>query len=274
MSRYRIVVLDLDDTLLRDDLTISPRTREALLRAQDQGVRVVLASGRPTGAIWRYARELDLGGHGGWIIGFNGAVVVDCATGGSLFEQALAREIVHELHDGALGQDAGILSYLDDAIVTPMKNRWTDIEKDLTGMPVREVADFKTAISRDPIKAIVVDEPQRLRQVAAALAPLVEGRANMVFSKPFFLEFTARGIDKKHSLLLLLKHLGAKPEEVVAIGDGPNDLGMIRLAGLGVCMANGAREVREAADHVTSSNMEDGIALVLERFVLDCAGRD
>ncbi|HNY30528.1 MAG TPA: Cof-type HAD-IIB family hydrolase [Fibrobacteria bacterium] len=266
---YRMIVLDLDDTLLREDLTISPRTRDALMRAQAQGVRVVLASGRPTGAIWRYARELELASNGGWIISFNGAVVTDCATGTPVFEQALARDLIHEIHDLAREHDAGILSYVDDRIVTPRANPWTEVERGLTGMDVVEVPDFKKAIARDAIKVIVVDEPERLKATAERLRPRVDGRMNMVISKPFFLEFTSLGIDKKHSLQRLAERLSVKSSEVMAVGDSYNDLGMLDWAGLGVCMANGPQAVRDAADHVTASNMDDGVAMAVERFVFD-----
>lgn len=264
-----MIVLDLDDTLLREDLTISPRTRSALLRAQERGIRVVLASGRPTGAIWRYARELELPRHGGWIVSFNGAVVTDCATGEPVFEQALARDLIHEIHDLACEHDAGILSYVDDRIVTPRANPWTEVERTLTGMEVVEVPDFKAAIAQDAIKVIVVDEPERLEATAQRLRPRIDGRMNMVISKPFFLEFTSLGIDKAQALGHLARRLDLEPTEVMAVGDSWNDLGMLRWAGLGVCMANGPQAVREAADHVTSSNMDEGVALAVERFVLE-----
>jgi Cof subfamily protein (haloacid dehalogenase superfamily) len=265
---YRMVVLDLDDTLLRDDLTVSDRTRECLLEVQRRGVRVVLASGRPTGAIKPYANELHLAEHGGWILSFNGAVITDCATGEVLFEQSLSAELVHEIHDRAAALGANILSYVDDRIVTPRADEWTTVERRLTGMEVVEVADFKGAIRGSAIKAIVLHEPERLREVADKIRPDVEGRLSMAISKPFFLEFTDRGIDKRHSLSRLCVHLGIDASEVVAIGDGRNDESMIRFAGLGVCMENGAPEVKAAADHVTASNMEDGVALAVERFVL------
>jgi len=265
---YEMIVLDLDDTLLRDDLTISPRTKASLIEAQARGVRVVLASGRPTGAIWRYARELELERHGGWIISFNGAVVIDCRTGEAIFEQALAREIIHEIHDHATAHDASILTYLDDRIVTPEANEWVRVEQTLTGMDVVEVEDFKEAVHREAIKVIVVEEPSRLREIADRIRPKVEDRMSMVISKPFFLEFTDKGIDKKSSLSLLLERVGLGREQVMAVGDSYNDMGMIELAGLGVCMGNGRDEVKAIADHVTADNMDDGVALAVERFVL------
>lgn len=264
---YKMVVLDLDDTLLQDDLTISEPTRATLLRAQREGIRVVLASGRPTGAIWRYARELEIDRHGGYIISFNGAVVTDAATGEILFQTALSKETVHELHDLSLAHGTLLLTYVDDAIVTPLANEWADIEQKLTGMEIRVVPDFKAAVRVDCIKAILLQEPTFLKAVADHLRPLVRDRLNMVISKPFFLEFTAKGIDKRHSLASLCGKLEILPSEVVAMGDSYNDVGMIEFAGLGICMANGPLEVQAKADHVTSSNMDHGVAAALERFV-------
>lgn len=266
---YKMVVLDLDDTLLRDDLTVSARTRDTLLKAQEQGVTLVLASGRPTGAMRRYADELEMARHGGWILSFNGAVITECATGAVIFEQSLTVELVHEIHDRAVELGANILSYVDDRIVTPKGDEWTAVERRLTGMEVVEVADFKAAIRGPAVKAIVLHDPVRLREISDKIRPEVEGRLSMAISKPFFLEFTDGGIDKRHSLARLCAHLGIDPSEVVAIGDGQNDAGMIRLAGLGIGMANGAAEVRAIADHVTASNMEDGVAQAVERFVLE-----
>lgn len=264
---YKMVVLDLDDTLLRHDLTISDRTRDALLRAQKRGVRVVLASGRPTGAIWRYAQELEIARHGGYIVSFNGAVVTECATERAIFQQALPKEIIHELFDHSVEHGAHILSYVDDQIVTSRANEWADIEQKLTGMELREATDFKGAIQQDAIKAILLQEPEHLKMVSEKLRPLVQDRMNMVISKPFFLEFTDKGIDKRHSLAMLCEKLEILPSEVIAIGDSYNDVGMIQFAGLGVCMANGPEDVRAKADFVTASNMEDGVAVALEKFV-------
>lgn len=266
---YKMVVLDLDDTLLRDDLTISVKTREALLRAQREGVRVVLASGRPTGAIWRYAEELEIARHGGYIISFNGAVVTDCETEKPIFQKALSKEFIHELFDLSVEHGALILSYVDDKIVTPRANEWADVEQKLTGMEIRETPDFKGAIQGDCIKAIMLQEPVFLKAVSDKLRPLVQDRMNMVISKPFFLEFTDKGIDKRHSLQMLCEKLEILPSEVIAVGDSYNDVGMIEFAGLGICMENGPADVRAKADHVTASNMDDGVAVALERFVFN-----
>ena len=94
---YKMIVLDLDDTLLRDDHTISPRTKEALMTAQEQGVKVVLASGRPTFGMRNVAKELRLEEYGSFILSFNGAKIINCKTNEEIFSSTLSPEIVHNL---------------------------------------------------------------------------------------------------------------------------------------------------------------------------------
>lgn len=265
---YEMIVLDLDDTLLTEDLVISERTRSALLQAQRASVRVVLASGRPTGAMKRYAEELELSRFDGFLISFNGAVITDCATGETIFRKSLSRQQMGEIHDLAQAHGAGILGYHNDRIITPKKNPWTAVESKLTGLPVEEVADFKGLIDEESVKVIVVDEPERLSALSETLRPRVAGRLNMALSKPFFLEFTDQGINKKESLGVLCERLEVLPAAVMAVGDSFNDIGMLELAGLAVCMGNGRDEVKAIADFVTASNMEDGVAAAVERFVL------
>ena len=264
---YKVLTLDLDDTLLRDDLTISDRTRQALWDAQERGTTLVLASGRPTGAMVRYARELELARFGGYLISFNGAVVTECRTGEVLFEQSLSKQSLHELHDLSVSHKLFILSYRDDTIITPRKNPYTDIEARLTGMPVHEVADFKAFMDGPATKVILLEEPTYLKATSERIRPVVEGRMNMTISKPFFLEFMDRGIDKRKSLEFLVDRLGFTAADVMAVGDSYNDLGMITWAGLGICMANGPADVRARADAVTGSNEADGVAEAVDRYL-------
>jgi hypothetical protein len=265
---YRVLTLDLDDTLLREDLTISDRTRRTLIQAQEAGTTVVLATGRPTGAVGRYARQLELARFGGYLITFNGAVVTECRTGRVLFEQNLSKDQLHELHDLSQTHRLYIQSYRGDRIITPRNNPYTEIEGRLTGMEIHEVPDFKAFMDGPATKVILLEEPTLLKATSERLRPVVEGRMAMTISKPFFLEFMDRGIDKRHSLDFLVKSLGLTAADVMAIGDSYNDLGMLEYAGLGVCMANGPADVRARADVVTASNEDDGVAEAVERYLL------
>ena len=95
----------------------------------------------------------------------------------------------------------------------------------------------------------------------------MEGKISVYRSAPFFLECVPLGIEKSQSIDKLIKTIGIKQEEVIAVGDGYNDMGMIQYAGLGVAMANAEEEVKAAANYVTLSNEEDGVAVVVEKFI-------
>jgi Cof subfamily protein (haloacid dehalogenase superfamily) len=273
MMNYKMIVLDLDDTLLRDDQTISKRTKDALLLAQEAGVKVVLASGRPTFGMRWVAKELKLDQYGSYILSFNGSKIIDCKTNEEKYSRTLSAETVHRLYDLSKREEVGILTYADDAIIVEEPSEFASIESELTGLPVKVVPNFKEAIQEPVVKALMLKEAGRLVDVEKKLQAELEGELSVMRSKPFFLEFTQLGVTKGASLDYLIKPMGIKAEEVIAIGDSYNDLTMIEFAGLGVAMGNAPEDIREKADFVTASNMADGVAEVVEEFVLNRLSR-
>lgn len=265
---YKMIVLDLDDTLLRDDHTISPRTKEALMTAQEKGVKVVLASGRPTFGMRNVAKELRLEEYGSFILSFNGAKIINCKTNEEIFSSTLSPEIVHNLFEISKTEDVWIHTYIGDDIVTEENNPYTEIEGDITGMPIVVVDDFKAAVTEPVVKILMNKEAERLVEVEKKLQKQLEGQLSVMRSKPFFLEFTEHGVTKGTSLNQLIQKLGIKREEVIAMGDSYNDQAMIEFAGLGVAMGNAPDDIKEIANYVTDTNMNDGVAKVVEKFVL------
>ncbi|EJS16652.1 cof-like hydrolase [Bacillus cereus VDM062] len=265
---YKMIVLDLDDTLLRDDHTISPRTKEALMTAQEKGVKVVLASGRPTFGMRNVAKELLLEEYGSFILSFNGAKIINCKTNEEIFSSTLSPEIVNNLFEISKTEDIWIHTYIGDDIVTEENNPYTEIEGEITGMPIIEVDDFKAAVKEPVVKVLMNKEAERLVEVEKKLQKQLEGQLSVMRSKPFFLEFTEHGVTKGTSLNQLIQKLGIKREEVIAMGDSYNDQAMIEFAGLGVAMGNAPDDIKEIANYVTDTNMNDGVAKVVEKFVL------
>ncbi|MGL5258863.1 MAG: Cof-type HAD-IIB family hydrolase [Lachnospiraceae bacterium] len=265
---YKMIVLDLDDTLLKNDGTISEKTKEALEAAQKKGVHVVLASGRPTFAMEHIARELKFEKYGGYILSFNGAKILDFVTKNHLFELNLTMEHVHELHEMCKEKGAYIQTYIGDTIVASEHNKYTDIEKQITGMEIYIPDDFKTHITTDVVKVIVLQDPDKLKELEAELKEEMEGKLYMTISKPFFLEFMNKEVDKSKSILRLIDMLDISVDEVIAIGDSYNDLSMVQTAGLGVAMENAVDEVKKVAKYITLDNENDGVAHVVEKFVL------
>ncbi|WP_226666560.1 Cof-type HAD-IIB family hydrolase [Metabacillus litoralis] len=264
---YKMIVLDLDDTLLRDDHTISNVTKDALMKAQENGVKVVLASGRPTYGMKHIAKELALDEYGSFILSFNGGKIINCKTNEEMFSSALSPEAMKQLFTISRREGVFIHTYVGDEIITEDENPYTTIESELTGLPIKIVNSFVDEVKVPVVKALMVDHQDKLKLVEEKLQNELED-FSVMRSKPFFLEFTEKGVTKGTSLDQLIKSCDIKREEVIAIGDSYNDLSMIEFAGLGVAMGNAPEDIKKIANFVTDTNMNDGVAKVVEEFIL------
>lgn len=263
-----MLVLDMDDTLLTDDHKISDLNKKVLLEAQAKGVYVVLASGRPTSAMTAYAKELELDLNNSYIISFNGAIISTVKDDLIFFEQKLTVEQIHHLYDYSVKMNTHIITYLDGEIISETDSEYIDIEKEITGLPHRKVASFKDAVDRPAVKCILLQEPSYLKELEQDLK-LAMPDLSVAMSKPFFLEAAQNGIDKANSLKLLANKLGIHQSEIIAVGNAGNDLTMIEYAGLGVWVDNVTPELRDRADIIVASNNNDGVAEVVQRFILN-----
>ncbi|MCR5076787.1 MAG: Cof-type HAD-IIB family hydrolase [Prevotella sp.] len=269
MTKYKMIVLDLDGTLTNDKKEITPKTKHALMQAQAAGIRVVLASGRPTYGITALADELELAKNGGFILAFNGGKITDCSNGEVLFEQKLDESLVPRLYHEAINAGMAILTYQGEGIASTEKNnKYVLHEAFINKMPVEQYDDFLHQVVYPVNKCLIVGDPTPLRALEQRLSTLLDGRMSVYRSAGFFLECVPLGIDKAHSLDRLISSLGILREEIIACGDGYNDQSMIRFAGLGVAMANAPRDIQDTADYITYSNEEDGVAHVVEKFIL------
>jgi Cof subfamily protein (haloacid dehalogenase superfamily) len=267
LSNYKMLVLDLDDTLLRDDYSISSRNRELLIQAQEQGVIVVLASGRPTPAMVRYAEELNLAKYNSYMISFNGAVVTSMQSNEVLFETSLTQKEIHSLYDFSVDNNVHIITYSDKGVISETDSEFIDVELKLTGIPHHKVPSFKSEITSSAVKCILLEHPDYLKEVEKKLKA-ERTDLSVSRSKPFFLEVMPQGIDKAASIDLLARKLDIKQSEVIAVGNAGNDLTMVQYAGLGIWVDNVSDDIRHHADFIVASNENDGVAEVVERFIL------
>jgi len=267
--KYKMIVLDLDGTLTNNKKEITPRTKEALMKAQAKGVKIVLASGRPTYGIMPLAEELELKKNGGFILAFNGGKIIDCSDCRTIFEQKLDETLVPLLYHVAKEAGMQILTYQGEGIAATDKNdKYVQEEARINKMPVEEYDDFLQQVVYPVNKCLIVGDPAPLHQLEIKLKKELEGRMDVYRSADYFLECVPLGIDKARSLDRLITTLGITKEEVIACGDGYNDLSMINFSGLGVAMSNAADDIKAQADYVTLSNEEDGIAHVVDKFIL------
>lgn len=264
--KYKMLVLDLDDTLLTDEHTISAENKEMLFLAQELGVYVILASGRPTAAMTAFAKELKL--DNSYMLSFNGAVITDLKEDKVIFEQALTQQQIHELYDYSLKSKTHIITYIDGAILSETDSEYIEIEKKITGLAHHKVPNFKQAVNSPAIKCILLEEPSYLLQVEADLKATMP-HLSISMSKPFFLEVAQNGIDKGASVKFLAEKLNILQSEIIAVGNAGNDLTMIEYAGLGVWVANVNADLREKGDVIVASNNDHGVAEVVRRFILN-----
>jgi len=265
---FRAIATDLDGTLLRSDLTVSARTRAAVDAAEDAGLLFVIATGRPPRWI---PPVIEL-------IGERGLVV--CANGGSVYDPArhelvarndldagAALAIIDAVEaaypDAVLGLEQGFEFSADTSIeqmTSPMLRSWKS-----QGLRVGPIRSFATEGVTKLIIRLPEDTPPG---AAAAVQELVGDQALVTHStNESFLELSRPDVTKASTVERLLLESGIAPDEVVAFGDMPNDLELIAWAGLGVAVGNAHPALKAAADEVSATNDDDGVALVIERIL-------
>lgn len=268
-GRKKVLALDIDGTLTNSRKEITPATKARLFQAMEEGHRVVLASGRPTPGMGPCRRELDLDRYGGYLLSFNGARVVECATGEVIRQRTLPLSLLPELYEFAGTEGCGLATHNSDTVISAFPpDEYVSLEARMNGMPLRQVEDFVGFVDFEICKCFMTQEPRRAAVLVRKLQEKMGGRAAVYRSDPFFIEIVALNVDKAASLGGVLERLGAGWEDTVCCGDGFNDISMIKRAGVGVAMGNAQDQVKEAADYVTGTCDQDGLVEVIDRFVL------
>lgn len=268
--KYKLLVLDVDGTLLNDEREISKRTLAALLKVQQMGVRIVLASGRPTYGLMPLAKTLELGNYGGFVLSYNGCQIIKAQNGEILFERRINPEMLPYLKKKARKNGFAIFTYHDDTLITDSPdNEYIKNEALLNNLKIIREDEFSTAIDFAPCKCMLVsDKEKALIGLEQHWEKRLAGTLDAFRSEPYFLEVVPCGVNKANTLGALLEHLGVTREEVIAVGDGVCDVTMLQLAGMGVAMGHSQDSVKVCADYVTASNEEDGVALAVEKLIL------
>ncbi|HXF81501.1 MAG TPA: Cof-type HAD-IIB family hydrolase [bacterium] len=264
-SRYRLLVADIDGTIVTSRREVTPGVRAAVRAAQSRGVRVLLATGRIWISAERYVRAL---GADPPAILYNGGLVYDFTTGEEWhrvdLDAAHARAVLELLR--ALPQVQPHV-YAGDRIFTGTINEITERYRRKDGVPVEAVGDLVGALPSRVMKILIIGERPHLERAAAAIARLALP-VRTVFSEETYLEILPAGSSKGAALQLVAARLGIPLAEVIAVGDNLNDLEMLQTAGLGVAMGNAPAALRAAAGYVAPTNDEEGVRDVIERFII------
>lgn len=266
--KRKVLILDIDGTLTNSQKEITPNTLDALLKIQEDGHTIVLASGRPTHGIKKVSDLLQLENYGGYILCFNGARIVNVKTKEVVYQQCFPKECIAPLYEYAIANDMGLVTYQDNKVITGTRiDEYMEFEARLNLMELEKVDDFVDYIDFDINKCLFTAKEDVAPVYEKELAEKYEGILSVYRSESFFVEAMPLGVDKAASLDRLFDIIGVDKTDTVACGDGFNDMSMIAYAGVGVAMANAKDEVKAVADVVTKrTNDEDGLLEVIEAY--------
>lgn len=268
--KYKAIALDLDGTLTNKDKKVSQENKAAIDKAIKKGVKVILASGRPLFGVTPVARELVLHKKGGYILAFNGGNIVDCQTGKLIYATMMPEDCVRDICSLARENNVHALTYSKDDRIVAESDTDTYVIKEAVcnSTSILKVDDLHEYVDYSVAKFLVVGPHDQLLHVQDALLKKYSEKINAFFSEEYFLEIVPADVAKDAALERLLGQLGITREELIACGDGMNDIPMLKYAGLAAVMDNGYEEVKNYADYIAPSNDDHGVADVIEKYIL------
>jgi Cof subfamily protein (haloacid dehalogenase superfamily) len=274
MENIKLVAIDLDDTLLRSDLTISEHTVAVLRQVRDMGVAVTISTGRMFSSARPFAERLEFDVP---LITYGGALVKNAASGEVLYNRPLEPEVARRVIRFARERKVQVNFYLlngeDDELYAELTTSWGENYGRFSRVPFHRVPDLEALLEGgNPLKLMLIDDEPVADRCLLELRELLGEQVHLAKSKPRFLEVDHPEATKGRALQELAAWLQVERSQVLAIGDSYNDIEMLEFAGLGIAVANAPPEVRRRAGHVTASNDEDGVAQALEQFVLGATG--
>ncbi|MGI6084543.1 MAG: Cof-type HAD-IIB family hydrolase [Acetivibrionales bacterium] len=263
--KYKLMAVDIDGTLLNNKGEITPATLEAIKKGVEHGLVFTIASGRPIQGIEYISSLLDLDVP---LITYNGAKIVMSKSKEVVFEQKLACEYIKIILELAENNNVTMMLWQNDRLYVNKMNE--KVNKYIRSSKVTPILmqDRDEIIKKGATKVLWYDDAEKMAGYIKEIKQVLGDRINYHTSLPFFLEFNDKNATKALGIKKLGEFFGIKQSEMIAVGDGYNDLSMIEYAGLGVAMGNAVEAIKVKADYITLSNNEDGIAHVINKFVL------
>jgi hypothetical protein len=260
----RALACDLDRTLIAEDLVVRPRTRAAIAAARDAGIETVLVTGRMYRSVRPYA---EAAGVTAPLVCYQGAVVADPRTGEFLRHDPIPLELAREAIAAVQAEGYGLNCYVDDELyvadATPEARRYAEFQH----IPIHVVGPLLDWLAAPPTKLVTIGDPEALDELERRLKARFGGRLFIAKSLPYFLELANAGVTKGSGMDVVAEHLGLRPDQVIAFGDGENDVELLDWAGYAVAVANAHPRVLERADLVAPPVEEEGVAQVVEAFL-------
>jgi Cof subfamily protein (haloacid dehalogenase superfamily) len=266
---YKLIVIDLDGTLLNDQHRVSVRTKAAIASVLEKGIKVVFASGRSQKGIFKVIDDLGIDTFLDYAICFNGANVLKKSTKESISKNILKGRDLQQIYNLAKEYGGFFYAYDNTNIFTDENNEYATIEAMKNGLQVVKKDIRSVRIEEDILKIIIAGRSEELDKLENNIPADFYNKFSIVRSDDTNLEFLHPLANKAEALKVLAKKIGISLDEVMAFGDAGNDIEMVKIAGKGIAMGNAFDEVIEIADYVTDTNNNDGVAKALEKFILE-----
>lgn len=261
----KLVAVDMDDTLLDGTLQVSPRTCEAIRKAQEQGVVVTIATGRMFSSALPFAHQLNIEVP---IITYNGGMVRYPSSKEMVYHEFIEGEVGNRIVELFRQRGWYLQSYMNDELyVVERCDKAKGYEK-LAGIQAVAVGDEFYSMKHEATKMLSIAEPHEIQEIQRVVNKEFSGKIFAATSKATYLELTHPSVNKGHALEMLATKLGIRREEIMAIGDSNNDYPMIEYAGFGVAMGNASERVKAIAQAVTAHNNAHGVAEAIEKYIL------
>lgn len=258
------IAVDMDGTLLNSQHQLSPRNEEALRRAWAQGVQIIFATGKTRLSAVPIIHKLGLTTPGVYVQG----LVIANADGTVRYERLLEHSLALEVAELATAVGCSMVAYAGHRLLTNVRNAETDVFIKYHEPTPEPFGTWARALETPVNKFIMVSTKARIDALRPQLEAAVHGRATIVQALDFMLEILPHGASKGDGVCRLLADLDIPANQLLAVGDGENDVEMLQLAGVGVAMGNAMPSAKQAAPHITGTNDEDGVAQAIERWVL------
>jgi Cof subfamily protein (haloacid dehalogenase superfamily) len=262
----RLVAVDIDGTLIGKDLAIPPATRTAIQAARSRGVRFVIVTGRMYQSALPYAQELGLTDTP--LIAYNGAMIKEFPSHKEIAHSPVPLETCRALAALCEARGYHLQAYVEDRLYTPDMGRTTQDYLTIARVEAHPVGSLFLWLQQPSTKLLIADQPHRIAEIQAVAKDLFGGVVDMAVSLPQFLEIVAKGVSKGASLARVAADLGIDRSEVMAIGDGMNDMSMLTWAGTGVAINHAPDALKKIATHVTVSGPGEGVTEALQRVRL------
>ena len=267
--KYKLIATDMDGTLLNDEHLISEGNIEAIKEIQKKGVKFVLASGRPSFAMFEYAKELEMARYGGYVLAFNGGQLIDMKDGKMIFHEGLDWDDIRKIYELSYEIEIPMALYGEDTVYASKDTENTRFEAKLCGMKFREFGSLEELDGygiKETTKCMLISDPEKVKKAEEHMKSKYGNDYFIAISKPIFLEIANKNINKGKTLRQLGELTGIEMEEMIAVGDSYNDIPLLEVVGMPVAVSNANEEIKAKSKFESTSNNDDALKTVIENF--------